>query len=683
MENGMMSLELRSWQEAETRILGLIEECAEGGPCRLGEALDLAEEWNLDRDWVEERFRDAIGTAKEKLRRRAEEKRLEKERAAALLKRPATQLPVIEPTEIQPPKKDPKIAALQAEIRRSLERDRLRAKAKPLAEEAAIEPEPKVEPEKKAAPPRLRLVRREGGSAAAALVENLISQARAKAEPREEPAEEPERVGEWELPPFFKAGEIAGGADVILSPKGPYDNAREFAARQCWREGWLATYFWHEAFWRWDGQVYRQLAESDLRKEIYEFLDRAWKEESRDGNAVRVRFRPLPKNVSDVVDGLKSGLALDVDCYPPAWLDGGKAEGVLMFRNGLVEIGTGKMVPVTPRLWIKDALGYDWDETATCPRWERFLEEVFPEDRESQDFVEEWLGLGMTEDIRFEKGLMMIGEKPRGGRGTIMEVQKGLVGEEGYVGLSTHNWVKEEKSLEPLIGKKVGCFPDVRLKPGQWFGNNYVPGGLDPASVEWMLKITAGDTVSVARKYVGAWRGKLVIKLTLLSNVVPNLNDAVLPTRFHKLAFEQSWLGREDIELKKTLASELPGIAQRCLRAYRRLCERGRFIQPKSGLRLETKIASESDPFVRFVQTTFIPDPEASIEIGVAFLNFEAWCKKHGRAVLLEQVVKQNFVTKLRQVPGFQNVGKSFRPHGDPRKVAGLRYRTLKDNKEE
>ena len=61
-------------------------------------------------------------------------------------------------------------------------------------------------------------------------------------------------------------------------------------------------------------------------------------------------------------------------------------------------------------------------------------------------------------------------------------------------------------------------------------------------------------------------------------NKIPNFNDPVLPTRFVKLAFEVSFLGREDNQLSERLLSELPGIAVRCLAAYRRACERGRLI---------------------------------------------------------------------------------------------------------
>ena len=55
-------------------------------------------------------------------------------------------------------------------------------------------------------------------------------------------------------------------------------------------------------------------------------------------------------------------------------------------------------IALSPRLWLHSAVGYDWSPEARCPRWVRFLEEIFSGDRESQDCIEEFLGYGMTDE---------------------------------------------------------------------------------------------------------------------------------------------------------------------------------------------------------------------------------------------------------------------------------------------
>src|SRR2546430_7869196 len=56
--------------------------------------------------------------------------------------------------------------------------------------------------------------------------------------------------------------------------------------------------------------------------------------------------------------------------------------------------------------------------------------------------------------------------------------------------------------------KRVGVFPDVRLRPGKWYGQNFDPGGLDHKSKEQVLNITGGDPITVGRKYIGPWQGR-------------------------------------------------------------------------------------------------------------------------------------------------------------------------------
>jgi putative DNA primase/helicase len=346
-----------------------------------------------------------------------------------------------------------------------------------------------------------------------------------------------------------------------------------------------------------------------------------------------------------------------------------------MFRNGLVEVMTEKKVEATPRLWMHSALDYDWNPKAECPGWLKFLGEVYPGDSESQDCTEEALGYSMTEDVSLQKGVLLVG-KPRSGKGTIAaKVLLKLVGSTAFVSLNFHQWTATENSREDLIGKKAGVFPDVRLKPPKWYGQTLDPGGMDHKSTELVLAITSGDPVSVRRKYqVSAWNGVLPAKLWLVSNTVPNFNDPTLPSRFVKLAFGESWLGREDIGLAKRLEAEAEGIAVRCVRAYQRLVRRGRFIQPKAGLELERAVCGSSDPFTQFAKETFVLDYASEVTFTDAWIKFETWCEETGRADLRKMVTKRNFTDKLREVQGFEAVGR-YKPHAEKRRITGVRWR--------
>jgi putative DNA primase/helicase len=438
------------------------------------------------------------------------------------------------------------------------------------------------------------------------------------------------------------------------------------------------VWFWQGQFWRWNGKFYTpdDAEHIGMRGQVYEFLDGAF----RYARGKPERFEPRPSHVNDVIDGLKTGLGLGVECQPPMWLSSReRATEWIVFANGIVNVLTGEMRPLSPDMWAHSALGFDWKPGAPCPTWEKFLEDVFPGDPESSQFIEQWIGYCMTEETRFQKGAMLIGPK-RSGKGTISHVLRQLVGDRSYIGLSFSNWTAGENSRQPLIGKRVGVFADVRFKPGRAYGSSYDPGGIGHISSELLLNIIGEDTVTIPRKYIGPWHGQLGLKLMLISNEVPNLNDpsGVLPSRFVKVHFSKSFYGREDVSLRDRLCGELSGIAARCVTAYQRLCERGKFVQPASADALDQDVLKASDPFSAMAMECFVPDPEGSVIKVVAYCVFERWCQENSRQDILRTTPNNAFGRKLQSVTGFENIT-TFQPHGQQRQWVGIRLRKRQD----
>jgi putative DNA primase/helicase len=458
-----------------------------------------------------------------------------------------------------------------------------------------------------------------------------------------------------------------------LDPHAPLDNARKFAQRCCYRDGDPEVWFWQDQFWRWNGQHYAPYSKEEIRGQVYTFLDGAYRKNVEN---TAIRFRPGKHHVEDLLDALRSCLALNADYVPPMWLDGAEpARDWVVFRNGVVNVTTCEVRPLTHRLWAHSGLEFDWDNDAECPVWDRFLEDLFPGDPESQEFLEEFIGYCMTGDTKFEKAAMLIGPR-RSGKSTIVYLVGRLVGDGAYVGLSFNDWLSSAKATQVLIGKRVVAFPDVRLKPGKMYGKNYDPGGIDHRSSELLLKITGRDKVSIGQMYAEAWNGVLQAKVIITSNEVPNFNDTsgVLPTRFIKLQFRRSFAGHEDVNLRSKLTAELPGIAAYCVGAYQRLCERGHFVQPASAAELEREVLAKSDPFTAMALECFIRDPAGMVSRGAAFARFERWCNDNGRTDLLLTTRRRNFGEKLRAVPGFENLT-AYRPHGEDRHWVGISLR--------
>src|SRR5262244_2779769 len=72
-----------------------------------------------------------------------------------------------------------------------------------------------------------------------------------------------------------------------------------------------------------------------------------------------------------------------------------------------------------------------------------------------------------------------------------------------------------------------------------------------------VLKISGADNVTITRKWQSvAWQGVLPIKLFLISNKIPNLNDPILVSRFVMIAFNVSFADRVDVGMRDKLSLE-------------------------------------------------------------------------------------------------------------------------------
>jgi len=67
----------------------------------------------------------------------------------------------------------------------------------------------------------------------------------------------------------------------ILSTSSPYDSAKEFARRYCFKEEVLSVCWYQGEFWEWNGRCYRTMNTDTISRLVWDFLDEA---KSRHGN---------------------------------------------------------------------------------------------------------------------------------------------------------------------------------------------------------------------------------------------------------------------------------------------------------------------------------------------------------------------------------------------------------------
>jgi putative DNA primase/helicase len=507
-----------------------------------------------------------------------------------------------------------------------------------------------------------------------------------------------------------KAPEKPEPDTALEADADPHRLARLFV-EQCRYDGLLDTVrYWRDEFHRWDGAAYRPLPAKEVKAELttsvkaefdrlnIEAQKRRQKAEAEDGTdksgdggdgqgkkkkqALEAAERVTTRLIADVTQALAGVCLLPSSVEQPAWLtpsEEWEPAEILPCSNGLLHLRSliadkDHLIPPTPLFFSRNCLDYDFDfDAPPCTEWLAFLKKLWPDDPQSIDTLQEWFGYTLTPDTSQQKIMTLIGP-PRSGKGTVARVHRRVIGE-ANVCSPTLSGLAGNFGLQPLLGKMLAIISDARLSRRS-----------DLATItERLLSISGEDGQTVDRKHLPSVEGKLSVRFEILSNELPRLTDAsgALVSRMIVLRFVRSWLGDEDIHLTARLLKELPAILLWSIEGWRRLRERGRFVQPASGAPLVTDLENLSSPVGAFVRdcctlpdgkTTFPKD--MTIPVRDLFARWKTWCEDKGKKDAgdepwfgrnLRSVVAHLEVTRPR-IEGTDNKG--------PREYRGIRLKT-------
>jgi len=408
---------------------------------------------------------------------------------------------------------------------------------------------------------------------------------------------------------IIKAKKCVAGDPLLLDKNTPLVSARLFIDRcrstlMHYNDDWLAF----------DGVAYSALEDETVRSEIYKFLENAC------GPYPDTPFDPTKAKVTNVVDALEAAAHKPRDVFvPPCWLvgTGPSALEIVTCQNGLLHLPSGELHPLTSRFFTRNALSFAYKADAHIPeRWFRFLEELWPDERDVVEMLQEIFGYVLIPDTSQQKIFMLVGPA-RSGKGTIARVLTHLVGKHNTCA-PTLKSMSGDFGLEPLIGKQLAIISDLRLGPKT-----------DQASVaENLLRISGEDMVSANRKYKRSWDGRLSVRFLIMTNELPRFADAsgALANRFVPLVMRKSFLGHEDLGLLGEMLPELPGILNWSIEGWRRLRERCHFKLPSSSEDAIQHLEDLASPEAAFIRDECEFNTEAIISKQELYEAWRLWC---------------------------------------------------------
>ncbi|MEU0991052.1 phage/plasmid primase, P4 family [Streptomyces sp. NPDC005953] len=411
-------------------------------------------------------------------------------------------------------------------------------------------------------------------------------------------------------------------------------------------DGELLCRRWRGSWMRWTGTCWRELDEHQMRASLYKRLEHATYQAGTDKDGLpEIRdWAPTKPKISNLLDAMGAITLLPTETDAPAWIDrdttGTDMGPIVACQNGLLRIRDRALLPHGPGFFNLVSVPFDYDPQASAPTWQSFLEQIWPDDTEAVNALQEWFGYVLSGRTDQQKILLIKGPS-RSGKGTIARVLKELVGRENLAG-PTLAGLGTNFGLSTLVGKPLAVISDARLS-----GHD---GG---QVVERLLTISGEDTIDIDRKYREPWTGKLPTRLMILTNELPHFGDSsgVIARRFVVLSMMTSWLGKEDTSLTDKLAAEMPGIINWALDGLERLQRTGRITEPESSREAVITMQDTASPTSAFVRERCVTGPTCSVPVDALWATWREWAEDNGvRAVGTKQLFGRNLLSVVPQL---------------------------------
>ena len=264
----------------------------------------------------------------------------------------------------------------------------------------------------------------------------------------------------------------------------------------------------------------------------------------------------------------------------------------LAFSNGVLDLDSGKLVPVSRHEHVLSMVNYKFDPDAKCPRWIKFLEHVLPEP-ESRMVLQEYLGLIFIDRSKtsLEKMLVLLGGGSNG-KSVVFNTIKGILGEANisFTPIKELLGAKSEQSIAAIDGKLLNYNSELGKK------------GVDD---EKLKSLISGEETDARRLYKDIFIARNIPLMMANANALPDTTDDSdgFFRRFKILTFGVKIKESEqDNTLSAKLRAEYSGIFNWIIEGRQRMIDNNfKFTESKNAKESSQKYETSSNSVLLFL----------------------------------------------------------------------------------
>lgn len=293
---------------------------------------------------------------------------------------------------------------------------------------------------------------------------------------------------------------------------------------------------------------------------------------------------------------------------------------LLNTTNGTVDLRTGVLRQHDPADLITQITTCGYHPGVGCPTWQRFLSQIFHDNRELIDYVQELVGMCASGAIS-EQVLPVFHGEGSNGKSTLLDTVMSVLG--GYSGKAAPDLIMARKNeshpteVADLWGKRLVVASET--DEGRKLRTSFV-------------KETTGDETLKARYMRGDFfTFRRTHKLVLMTNNKPRVTEGkhAIWRRLKLVPFMARIPDREqDRQLGEKLRRESVGILAWMVEGCRRWHAAGGFDEPAEIRQATEDYRAEEDPLAEFVSDCLELDDEGFLPSREARRLYQAWCAK-------------------------------------------------------
>lgn len=369
-------------------------------------------------------------------------------------------------------------------------------------------------------------------------------------------------------------------------------------------------------------------------------LEKAEGKEATDAALARVRNASARRSVPSVKKSLEAAASHPSAITEPGDLDHHAYQ--LGVRNGVIDLRAGELQAPNPNSLISKRTDVMFYPDAPCPRWLRFLDEVFLGDRDMIEYIQRCIGYSLTGEMT-EQCFFILHGHGANGKSVFTDVLRALLGEYGSAvefkmflageGTDTGNDLAALRGLRLVVASES--------EQGK---------RLDEPTVK---TITGGDPIRCRFLFKEFFVYQPQFKIWLVTNHQPVITgtDNGIWRRVRMIPFEAKFQGAAaDRDLPKKLRSELPGILAWAVK--------GAIAWRAHGLEMPEKVAvateeyrSEMDLLGRFLAEMVVFGDDKRVKLDEFYTKYKAYTAENGIYTLAKHVLARQMKER-----GFEQV---------------------------